>query len=63
MDEWEEFLSKLDKEYDNDYGSQELFGIVWFEDDTWLERYEYDGSEHWEHKKLPEIPKECLKEN
>lgn len=39
--------------YDNGYGSQELFGTIVFKDGTWLERGEYDGSEWWEHRKLP----------
>ena len=39
--------------YDNGYGGQELFGTIVFKDGTWLERGEYDGSEWWEHRKLP----------
>lgn len=39
--------------YDNGYGCQELFGTIAFKDNTWLERAEYDGSEWWEHCKLP----------
>lgn len=50
------FFSEIDFEYDNGYGGQELYGNVWFNDGTWLERGEYDGAEWWEHKKLPEIP-------
>lgn len=41
--------------YDNGYGSQELFGIVYFNDGTWLERGEYDGSEWWEHITTPTL--------
>jgi len=52
----EEFLQALNFEYDNGYGGQNLFGIVWFTDGTWAERGEYDGSEWWEHRKCPEIP-------
>lgn len=37
-------------EYDNDYGSQELFGLIIMRDHSWFERAEYDGSEWWEHK-------------
>ena len=59
--EYIDFMDKLDFEYDNGYGGQELFGTVWLEDDTWLERWEYDGSEGWEHKKLPQIPAELIK--
>jgi hypothetical protein len=59
-DDLDKFLSNLDFSYDSGYGSQNLYGTVWLEDDTWLSRGEYDGSEWWEHNKLPEIPKECL---
>jgi hypothetical protein len=55
--EYEEFLKKLDFEYDNGYGGQELFGKVWLtEEGTWYERGEYDGSEWWEYQECPPIP-------
>lgn len=54
--EMTEFLNSLDFSYDAGYGGQELFGTVWLKDGTWLSRGEYDGSEWWEHNKLPEIP-------
>ena len=54
------FLKKLDFEYDDDYGYQELYGCVWFTNGTWAERLEYDGCEKWQHKCIPEIPKECI---
>ena len=53
------FLKKLDFDYDSGYGLQFLYGTVWLKDGTWLERREYDGSEWWEHKVLPEIPAVC----
>lgn len=59
-EEYNDFLENLDLCYDDDYGIQNLFGTVWFEDNTWLSRGEYDGREWWEHKILPEIPKECV---
>lgn len=59
-DQYNEFLSSLDFEYDNGYGIQELYGTVWLEDGTWLSRSEYDGSECWEHNVLPVIPDKCL---
>lgn len=34
-------------EYDAGFGTQELYGYVWFKDGSWLERHEYDGSEEW----------------
>ena len=52
--DFDEFLQELDFEYDSGYGDQEVFGIIWFDDGTWCERYEYDGSEHWEHKECPD---------
>jgi len=54
----EVFLNQLNFEYDNGYGGQELFGIVWWADGTWSERGEYDGSEWWEHRVVPSIPEE-----
>jgi hypothetical protein len=56
--DWDEFLCKLDFEYDSGYGSQNLFGIIWYVDGTWSDRGEYDGSEWWLYNKCPEIPKE-----
>lgn len=62
-EEYEEFLSKLDYEYDDGYGGQELYGTVWLmEEGSWYERGEYDGSEWWEYKRCPSIPNE-LKAN
>lgn len=58
--EFNEFLNKLDFGYDNGYGTQELHGLVWLQDGTWLSRHEYDGSERWVHNQLPEIPSELL---
>lgn len=56
--EYEEFLDSIDFNYDSGWGSQNLYGFIWFEDGTWMERYEYDGSESWDYKKCPEIPPE-----
>lgn len=55
-DDLAKFLKSLSFNYDNGYGGQNLYGTVWLEDKTWLERGEYDGSEWWEHKVAPEIP-------
>ena len=52
---YQEFLSKLDRNYDSGYGGQELFGTIWFKDGTWADRGEYDGSEWWQHHIIPEI--------
>lgn len=63
LEEYEEFLKKLDFEYDAGYGGQELYGIVWLmEENTWLERGEYDGSEWWNFQECPPIPKTLMKE-
>lgn len=58
--DYQEFLSKLDFDYDAGYGLQEIFGSVLLDNQTWLERGEYDGSEWWNIHRYPEIPKECL---
>lgn len=52
-----EFLKKLDFEYDNDFGWQEIYGLIMFNDNTWLERREYDGSEWWDCCEIPEYSK------
>ena len=57
-EEWNEFIEKLDFEYDSGYGSQKLFGCIWYTDGTWSTRGEYDGSEWWEHHSCPPIPVE-----
>lgn len=57
-EEYKEFIDSLDFDYYDGYGSQELFGIVWLSDGTWLSRVEYDGSEWWKHNYCPEIPYE-----
>lgn len=49
-------LPRLNFEYNNGYGSQELEGTVWYTDGTWSERAEYDGSEGWEHRECPPLP-------
>ena len=57
--EYEEFLHRLDFEYDNGYGGQQVYGTVWLmEEGTWIERDEYDGSEWWDYKKCPPVPDE-----
>lgn len=59
--DWEEFLKKLDFEYDAGYGCQELFGTIWFaSSNEWMTRWEYDGSEGWQINCMPEIPQELF---
>jgi hypothetical protein len=59
-EDYAKFLNDLNFEYDSGYGGQELYGTVWFKDNTWAERGEYDGSEWWEVRSLPDITKELL---
>lgn len=59
-EDYNNFLSKLDFDYDNGYGGQNLFGTIWLTNNTWLSRGEYDGSEWWNHHVIPEIAKELL---
>jgi hypothetical protein len=58
VDEWVNFLNKIDFNYNSGYGGQELFGLIWYEDGTWTNRGEYDGSEWYEYNKCPEVPDE-----
>jgi len=60
-DDWTEFVNKLDFEYYDGYGGQELFGTIWFDDGTWADRGEYDGSEWWDYHTCPKIINECYK--
>lgn len=45
--------------YNSGYGSAEFDedAIVMFDDGSWLERAEYDGSEWWVHKEVPARPR------
>lgn len=61
-EEFREFIDELDFDYCNGFGGQYLFGTIWYNDGTWSERGEYDGSEWWEYKAVPEIPKECKRD-
>lgn len=43
--------------YDDGFGGQEIAkDLKVVGDNFWLERHEYDGSEWWEYKELPERP-------
>lgn len=52
----ENFLKAIDIEYDNGFGGQTLFGVIWLTNEIWLTRGEYDGSEWWEGYKYPQLP-------
>lgn len=63
-EEYQDFLHKLDYEYDNGYGGQELYGTIWLmKPNTWLTRGEYDGSEWWEYNECPAVPEELRRED
>jgi hypothetical protein len=49
-------LEELNFDYDNGYGHQYIYGKIWYQDGTWSTRYEYDGSETWEHHVCPPLP-------
>ncbi len=54
---WDYFASIADREYDSGFGGQEvLANLLVVGADWWLERFEYDGSEHWELKTMPIKP-------
>jgi hypothetical protein len=55
--DYSNFLQMLNFEYDDGFGGQELFGMIWFTDGTWAERGEYDGSEWWAVRECPNIPR------
>lgn len=59
-EEYTHFLNQLDFKYDSGFGSQEVFGCIWFADNSWAIRNEYDGSEWWEMRHMPDIPLELL---
>lgn len=48
-------IDSIDIMYDNGYGMQEIEGFIVFNDNTWLERAEYDGSEWWDYKTCPQL--------
>ena len=54
------FADAADKEYDADFGTLEVSPrlVIVFQDASWLERIEYDGSEAWDYKCMPEIQEE-----
>lgn len=54
--DYNNFLSEIDFDYDDGFGSQEVFGTIWYKDGTWEERFEYDGAERWTYKSCPQIP-------
>lgn len=54
----EEFEKLANIEYNDGYGSQEIPEdlVILFNDDSYLARWEYDGSEGWKYMKSPVKP-------
>jgi hypothetical protein len=52
---WEGFTKLANIKYDSGYGGQEVANdlVIVFNDGTWLERSEYDGSEAWTYNRMP----------
>ena len=51
-----EFLEHANVEYKNGYGIEEInTELILVGKDFWLERHEYDGSEWWEYKSMPNV--------
>ena len=58
--DYDDFLDRLNFNYNNGFGRQMIFGTIWLKNGTWVSRGEYDGSEWWRHNVIPDIPNECL---
>lgn len=51
-----EFLEHANVEYKNGFGIEEInTDLILVGKDFWLERHEYDGSEWWEYKSMPNV--------
>jgi hypothetical protein len=51
------FFNSLDFDYeDKAYSAQQLFGVIWFNNNTWAERYTNEIYEAWTIFKKPDIP-------
>ena len=51
-----EFLEHANVEYNDGYGLEEInTDLILVGKDFWLERHEYDGSEWWEYKSMPNV--------
>lgn len=61
QDELDAFLKAINIRYNDSYGAQILFGVIWYADGTYSTRWEYDGSEGWEHHQCPVIPEKLIK--
>jgi hypothetical protein len=59
--EYDAFLRSLDFLYNAGFGGQELYGVIWYTDGTWSERYVYDGEEEWVQRRVPVVPEHLKK--
>ena len=52
------FWNAAPQVYDAGFGWAEVAGdlVIVFKDNTWIERFEYDGAEHWVYKSCPVKP-------
>lgn len=55
-EEMKQFLKELNFEYYDNHGNQNVFGIIWLIDGSWLERNQIKGVEMWVLKESPQIP-------
>ena len=53
---FDKFKEIADFEYDDGYGGAEIPDVRIVGSNWWLERGEYDGSEWWEFKTIPQKP-------
>lgn len=60
--DWDRFRLLADIGYHNGYGHNEIVSnlVIVFKDKSWLERYEYDGSECWVYKEIPKKQKKAV---
>lgn len=56
--QWQEWERQVDIEYDDGYGTQKLFGRLWFVEGGHAERAVYDGAEWWVDVTVPPPPKQ-----
>ena len=54
---WGNFAKVADVEYNAGFGAPQVAkDLIVSGDGWWMERHEYDGSEWWEFKKIPDTP-------
>ena len=50
-----EEITRMVTDYNDGFGAECWIGWITFEDNTWIERRTYDGSEWWEECKFPTL--------